>query len=101
MDRAADGGEDTGPEPVFPANDRPGGLLRRIVAVPLAYALGGSNAELRNFAGLRLIHPREGQCKGVPGCPRSAGHRTPQTTTPHTQIAPAVNHAGDTPTHRL
>ncbi|MFD7342570.1 hypothetical protein ACFV98_42455 [Streptomyces violascens] len=42
--------------PRQPANDWLGGLLRGIIVVPLACALGGSNAEPQDSAGLRLIH---------------------------------------------
>ncbi|MFI9236974.1 RDD family protein [Streptomyces sp. NPDC053079] len=36
-----------------------GGFLYGVVVVPLAFALGGSEAEPQDFAGLRIIHPAE------------------------------------------
>ncbi len=34
-----------------------GGFLFGLIVVPLAFALGGSEAEPQDFAGLRIIHP--------------------------------------------
>ncbi|MFE9406389.1 RDD family protein [Streptomyces sp. NPDC006530] len=52
--RAADGGRPR----VHQALGRwLGGLTWGVIVLPFAYALGGSEAEPQDFAGLRIIHP--------------------------------------------